>query len=67
LRFSPTLLNNLITADATGWLKLSAADSLPLIGLQFNSGRFTSGAQMRALAYAADYRITVPIKAVACQ
>lgn len=67
LRFSPTALNTLIPTDSTGWLKLSTADSLPLIGMQFNSGKYTSGAQLRALAYTADYRISVPIKAVTCQ
>jgi hypothetical protein len=67
VRFSPTQLNTLIPADATGWLKVSAADNQPLIGAQFNSGQYAGGAPLRALAYALDYRVSVPVKAVACQ
>jgi hypothetical protein len=67
LRFTPTQLNTLIPADATGWLKISSPDNQPLVGAQFNSGRYAGGTPLRALAYAADYRISVPVKAVVCQ
>jgi hypothetical protein len=67
LRFSPTQLNTLLPSGESGWLKASSPDSLPLIGAQFNTGQFSGGAPLRALAFAADYRISVPLRAVACQ
>lgn len=67
LRFTPTPLNTLLPIDTSGWLRVSAVDNLPLIGLRLNSGQYAGGAPLRTLAFAADYRITVPVKAVICQ
>jgi hypothetical protein len=66
LRFNPTL-NALIPADATGWMKVSAADDGPVLGLYLNTGRANTGGNLRAFSYANDFRLTVPVRAVACQ
>jgi len=66
LRFSPTAVSNLIPAGSTAWMAVSAADGLPLLGGQLNSGKFSGGSTARALAFTADYRITIPVKSFSC-
>ncbi len=65
LRFNPQL-NTLISLGKTGWIKIFANDNGPLLGAQFNSGSYTSGTTLRALTYASDYRISVPIRVPGC-
>ncbi len=65
LRLNPTLAT-ILSVGKTGWVRISATDSGPLLGAQFNTGQYTSGASMRAVTYAADYRISIPIKAPGC-
>jgi hypothetical protein len=66
LRLNPTL-NTLVPADAAGWMKVSAADDAPLLGLYLTTGGANTGGNLRALAYATDFRLTVPVRAVNCQ
>lgn len=66
LRTTPRI-TDLIPAGTGGWISASTTDHLPLLGAQFNYGRFSSGNTTRALSYAADYRITVPVTVPACQ
>jgi hypothetical protein len=65
MRFNPALAT-ILSVGKTGWLRISAADNGPLFGAQFNSGQYASGASMRAITYAADYRIRIPLKAPGC-
>lgn len=65
LRLNPTLAT-ILSVGKTGWVRISASDSGPLIGAQFNTGQYTSGASLRAVTYSADYRISIPIKAPGC-
>ncbi len=65
LRLNPTLAT-ILPAGKTGWIRISASDSGPLLGAQFNSGQYASGASLRAVTYAVDYRISIPIKAPGC-
>jgi hypothetical protein len=66
LRLNPTL-NTLVPADATGWMKVSATDDGPLLGLYLTTGSAHTGGNLRALSYATDFRLTVPVRAVTCQ
>jgi hypothetical protein len=65
LRLNPTLAT-ILSVGKTGWVRISASDNGPLLGAQFNSGQYASGASLRAVTYAADYRISIPIKAPGC-
>ncbi len=65
LRLTPTLAT-ILPAGKTGWVRISATDNGPLLGAQFNSGQYASGASLRAVTYALDYRISIPIKAPGC-
>lgn len=65
LRLNPTLAT-VLPVGKTGWMRLSPADNGPLIGAQFNSGQYASGASLRAVTFATDYKITVPIKVPSC-
>lgn len=65
LRLNPALATILPTGK-TGWLRISANDNGPLLGAQFNSGQYVGGASMRAITYAIDFRISIPIKAPGC-
>jgi hypothetical protein len=66
LRLNPTL-NTLVPADATGWMRVSATDDAPILGLYLTTGGANTGGNLRALAYATDFRLQVPVTAVACQ
>jgi hypothetical protein len=66
LRLNPTL-NTLVPADATGWMKVSATDDAPLLGLYLTTGSANTGGNLRALSYATDFRLRVPVRAVNCQ
>lgn len=66
LRLTPTPLSNFIPPGTTGWFAVSATDALPLFGAQLNAGQFSGGSSSRALTFSAEYRISVPIKPVAC-
>jgi hypothetical protein len=66
LRLNPTL-NTLVPADATGWMRVSATDDAPIFGLYLSTGGANTGGNLRALSYAADFRLTVPVRAVTCQ
>ncbi|MFN7931606.1 MAG: hypothetical protein U0Y68_27480 [Blastocatellia bacterium] len=65
LRLNPTLAT-ILPVGKTGWMRLSATDNGPLIGAQFNSGQYSSGASLRAVTFANDYRINIPIKVPNC-
>lgn len=65
LRVNPTIAT-ILPLGKTGWMRISANDNGPLIGAQFNSGLYNSSASLRAVTYAADYRITIPIKVPGC-
>lgn len=65
LRVNPTVATTL-PVGKTGWMRISAADNGPLIGAQFNSGLYTSGTSLRAVTFASDYRIAIPIKVPGC-
>ncbi len=65
LRFNPTLAT-LLPVGKSGWVRISASDNNPILGAQFTSGKYVSGASLRAISYAADYRISIPIKALGC-
>ncbi len=65
LRLNPTVAT-LLPLGKSGWIRISAGDSGPLLGAQFNSGQYASGASLRAVTYALDYRISIPIKAPGC-
>lgn len=66
LRLTPTLAT-LVPADATGWMRVSAADDGPVLGLYLTTGRANTGGSLRATAYADSFYLSVPVKAVACQ
>lgn len=66
LRLNPTL-NTLVPADATGWMRVSATDDGPLLGLYLTAGEANTGGNLRALSYATDFRLSVPVRAVTCQ
>lgn len=65
LRLNPTLAT-ILPVGKTGWMRLSAADNGPLMGAQFNSGQYASGASLRAVTFATDYRISIPIRVPGC-
>ena len=65
LRLNPTLAT-ILPVGKTGWMRISAGDNGPLLGAQFNSGLYASGASLRAVTFAADYRINIPIKVPGC-
>lgn len=65
LRVNPTLAT-ILSVGKTGWVRISSSDNGPLLGAQFNSGQYASGASLRAVTYALDYRISIPIKAPGC-
>ncbi len=66
LRLNPTPISNLIPPGSTAWVALSSSQALPLFGAQLNAGQFSGGSAARALTFSAEYRISVPIKPVAC-
>jgi hypothetical protein len=66
LRLNPTL-NTLVPADATGWMRVSATDDRPVLGLYLTTGEANTGGNLRALSYATDFRLSVPVRAVGCQ
>jgi hypothetical protein len=65
LRWSIALAT-ILPLGKTGWIRLSTSDSGVLLGAQFNSGQYASGANLRAVTYAPDFRITIPIRAPGC-
>ena len=66
IRFNPQLATILATGQ-TGWVRISSPDKLPIMGAQFSSGAaFSSGTSLRAIMYAPDYRILVPVKVPGC-
>jgi hypothetical protein len=65
-RLTPRTINQLLPAGTTGWLAASASDTLPLLGVQLNSGEYNSGNNGRALTFSTEYRIRVPIVPVTC-
>ena len=66
IRFNPQLITTLPVGQS-GWVRISAADKLPIMGAQFSSGTsFASGATLRAIMYVPDYRILVPVKVPGC-
>ncbi|MBS1809700.1 MAG: hypothetical protein JST84_16180 [Acidobacteria bacterium] len=65
LRLNPTLAT-ILPVGKTGWMRISAGDNGPLLGAQFNSGLYSSGATLRAVTFASDYRMSIPIKAPGC-
>ena len=66
IRLLPTPVAQLLPSGATAWFAASTANSQPLLGVQLNSGQFNSGGNARALSYAAEYRIKVPVSTVVC-
>ncbi|MGH9843105.1 MAG: hypothetical protein ACREEM_30575 [Blastocatellia bacterium] len=66
IRLLPTPVAQLLPSGATAWFAASTSDSQPLLGVQLNSGQFNSGGNARALSYAAEYRIKVPVSVVTC-
>ncbi len=66
IRFNP-LLATILPTGQTGWVRISAPDKLPIMGAQFSSGAsYATGATLRAIMYAPDYRILVPVKIPGC-
>lgn len=65
LRFNPTLAS-LSPVGKSGWVRIATSDNNPILGAQFTSGKYVSGAALRAISYATDYRISVPIKVPGC-
>ncbi len=66
IRLLPTPVAQLLPSGATAWFAASTSNSQPLLGVQLNSGQFNSGGNARALSYAAEYRIKVPVSTVVC-
>jgi hypothetical protein len=66
LRTNPGI-SDLIPPGSTAWFSVAPTDNLPVLGAQFNYGRFSSGSTMRALSYATDYRIRILVTALICQ
>ncbi len=66
LRLSPITVGNLILPGSTAWLAVSTNDLLPLLGAQVNTGQFNNGSNARALSFSTEYRIKVPVTALAC-
>ncbi|MFN0124698.1 MAG: hypothetical protein ACKV2V_29700 [Blastocatellia bacterium] len=67
LRLSPTTIGSLIPVGTSAWFSITATDSQALLGAQVNQGRFSTATNARALSFAADYRIKMPVKALTCQ
>ncbi len=65
IRFNP-LLTTLLPTGRSGWVRVAANDGGALVGAQFTSGRYASGASLRAISYATDYRISIPIRVPGC-
>ena len=65
LRFSPALAT-VLAVGRSGWVRIATNDQSPMLGAQFTSGSYVSGAALRAISYATDYRISVPIKVPGC-
>lgn len=65
-RLQPTVINQFIPSGSTGWFSASSADLMPLMGSQFNTGEFSGGNNARPLAFSAEYKIRIPVAAVAC-
>jgi hypothetical protein len=66
LRLQPLTVAQLLPSGATAWFAVSTSDQQPLMGAMFNSGQFNGGGNARALSYAAEYRIKVPVSTVTC-
>ncbi|MEP7340633.1 MAG: hypothetical protein ABI977_23075 [Acidobacteriota bacterium] len=65
-RLQPTPISQLLPSGATAWFAASSNDLLPLLGTQFNSGEYNSGANARPLSFSAEYKIRIPVSAVTC-
>ncbi|MFN7944878.1 MAG: hypothetical protein U0Z53_05970 [Blastocatellia bacterium] len=65
LRTTPKI-SDLIPPGSTAWFSVAPTENLPVLGAQFNYGRFSSGGTTRALSYLTDYRIRIPVTALAC-
>ncbi len=65
LRLTPTLAT-ILSLGKTGWIRLSTSDNGVLLGAQFNSGQYASGANLRAVTFAPDFRISIPTKLPGC-
>ena len=66
LRLAPITISNLIQPGSTAWLTAATSDLQPLLGTQINSGEFNQGMPARALTFATEYRIKVPVRLVSC-
>ncbi|MFN0086605.1 MAG: hypothetical protein ACKVX9_14545 [Blastocatellia bacterium] len=66
LRLTPVAISQLLPSGKTAWFAISTADLQPLMAAHLNSGQYNSGGNARALSYSAEYRIRIPVVAVAC-
>ena len=66
LRFQPISIAQLLPSGSSAWFAVSTSDSQPLLGAQINTGQYNSGSNARAISYASEYRIKVPVSAVSC-
>jgi hypothetical protein len=48
-------------------MRVSATDDAPLVGLYLWAGSAHTGGNLRALSSASAFRLTVPVRAVACR
>ncbi|HZS08051.1 MAG TPA: hypothetical protein VFD58_24665 [Blastocatellia bacterium] len=67
LRTTPRI-NDLIPPGTNAWFSIATTDATPqpVLGAQFNYGKFSGGNTARPLTYANDYRITIPVVALTC-
>jgi hypothetical protein len=63
---NPTKVRDLIPPGSTAWFTSQTISDQAILGAQFNYGRFSTGSSSRALSYAADYRIKMPVKSITC-
>ena len=65
LRFNPQL-STVLPAGKSGWVRVSADDGGAILGAQFTAGQYSSGSSLRALFFANQYRIKVPVRVPGC-
>ncbi len=66
LKLAPTLIRDFIQPGASAWFSIAPTDSLPVLGAQFNYGKFSGGHTSRPLTFAIDYRISIPVAPLTC-
>lgn len=66
LKLAPILIRDFIQPGASAWFSITPSDSQPLLGAQFNYGKFSGGHASRPLTFATDYRISVPVAPLTC-